>query len=93
MSQKKTIKFGKYSIPMPRSVFWRIVLGTLLCFGGLLWFLPLLGLWMIPLGLMVLSVDLAIARRWRRRMEVQGLPVARRWRAYFKAWWRKAAAR
>ena len=76
---------------MPRSVFWRIVLGTLLCFGGLLWFLPFLGLWMIPLGLMVLSVDVAIARRWRRKMEVHGLPVARNWRDRLRDWWCKAS--
>ncbi len=44
---------------------------TILMFGGLLWFLPVLGIWMIPLGLLVLSVDIAIIRRWRRRGEVK----------------------
>ena len=54
---------------MPASRFWRIVLGVLLCIGGLFGFLPILGFWMIPLGLIVLSVDLAPARRLRRRIE------------------------
>lgn len=41
----------------------RISAGLLLLLGGTLWFLPILGLWMIPLGLLVLSVDFPWARR------------------------------
>ncbi|MBB2674881.1 UNVERIFIED_ORG: hypothetical protein GGE53_001390 [Rhizobium etli] len=37
---------------------------------GFLGFLPILGFWMIPLGLLVLSHDLPIARRLRRRLAV-----------------------
>lgn len=48
----------------------RLVTGMLLIVGGLLGFLPVLGFWMVPLGLVVLSVDLAPARRLRRRLEV-----------------------
>jgi len=33
-------------------------------------FLPVLGFWMIPLGLLVLSVDLPAVRRWRRQFTV-----------------------
>jgi hypothetical protein len=33
-------------------------------------FLPILGFWMIPLGLMVLSIDLPRVRRARRRAVV-----------------------
>ena len=44
--------------------------------GGTLGFLPVLGFWMIPLGLLVLSQDLPVVRRWRRnfvvRMERRG---------------------
>jgi hypothetical protein len=29
-----------------------------------------LGFWMIPLGLLVLSVDIPIVRRWRRQLAV-----------------------
>src|SRR5262245_45423378 len=65
----RRIAFGRFSVAIPASRFWRIVLGVLLCIGGLLGFLPILGFWMIPLGLIVLSVDLAPARRLRRRIE------------------------
>lgn len=36
----------------------RVPLGLLLILGGMLWFLPILGLWMIPLGLLLLAVDI-----------------------------------
>lgn len=55
---------------MPRSRFVRIVIGLLLVCGGLLGFLPVLGFWMIPLGVVVLSYEFAMVRRWRRRSEV-----------------------
>ncbi|WP_274630642.1 hypothetical protein [Arvimicrobium flavum] len=48
----------------------RISIGVLLVFCGLLGFLPVLGFWMIPLGLLVLSHDFALVRRWRRRLAV-----------------------
>ena len=54
----------------------RVGIGGLLVVGGLLGFLPVLGFWMIPLGLLVLSYDLPAVRRWRRRFEVTWL---RRW--------------
>ena len=55
---------------MPRSRIVRLAIGIGLIVGGTLGFLPVLGFWMIPLGLLVLSIDLAIVRRARRRMEV-----------------------
>ena len=55
---------------LPRSRAARITIGTLLVLGGCLGFLPVLGFWMIPLGLFILSYDFATVRRWRRRMEV-----------------------
>ncbi|HJM91776.1 MAG: hypothetical protein QGG19_10445 [Alphaproteobacteria bacterium] len=55
----------------------RLCVGVLLLFGGILGFLPILGFWMFPLGLLVLSYDLPTVRRWRRRLEVKWL---RRWR-------------
>ncbi|GHA12407.1 hypothetical protein GCM10007989_03570 [Devosia pacifica] len=36
----------------------RIPLGILLVVGGMLSFLPVLGVWMLPLGLLLLAVDL-----------------------------------
>ena len=48
----------------------RLALGFALIVGGLLGFLPILGFWMLPLGLVVLSVDVPVVRRYRRRLEL-----------------------
>lgn len=58
--------FGK-AIPLPRSRGLRVAIGFALCFLGLLGFLPVLGFWMIPLGILVLSYEFAVVRRFRRR--------------------------
>jgi hypothetical protein len=60
---KRRLSFGSFSIPVPESRPLRIGLGILLCLGGFLWFLPVLGLWMLPLGLLVLSIDIPVVRR------------------------------
>ncbi|MGV1015522.1 MAG: hypothetical protein ACOYB4_11180 [Methyloceanibacter sp.] len=64
------IKFFDRDWHLPKSKPIRIGLGIVLIGGGLLGFLPVLGFWMIPLGLLVLSVDLPIVRRWRRQLTV-----------------------
>jgi len=63
------IRFGSRTIWLPRSKFKRILLGSGLVLGGLLSFLPILGLWMLPLGIMVLSVDIHLLRCARRRFD------------------------
>lgn len=70
MTKKHTIRLGKYRLPLPGSWILRVCIGVVLILGGFLGFLPVLGFWMVPLGLVVLSIDLPIARRWRRRIEV-----------------------
>lgn len=55
---------------LPKSRLLRIIIGILLIIGGFLGFLPILGFWMIPLGFIVLSVDLHWVRKKRRRIEV-----------------------
>ena len=57
-------------MPVPGSRIARIILGLVLVLGGIFSVLPVLGLWMIPLGLVVLSVDFASVRRGRRRAEL-----------------------
>ncbi len=47
-----------------------MTLGVLLLIGGMFGFLPILGFWMVPLGLLLLSVDLPPVRRMRRRADV-----------------------
>lgn len=54
----------------PKTRLGRFLLGWALIAGGLLGFLPILGFWMLPLGLLVLSADYPVARRWRRRLQV-----------------------
>src|SRR6185295_1543872 len=49
----------------------RIAMGIALIIGGFLGFLPILGFWMIPLGVMVLSIDFHPVRRFRRLFEVR----------------------
>lgn len=50
---------------VPRGM--RLFLGILLIIGGILGFLPILGFWMIPLGVMVAAMDIRLYRRWRSR--------------------------
>jgi purine-cytosine permease-like protein len=64
------IRLGKWSVPLPRSAALRIAMGVLLILCGFVGFLPILGFWMVPVGVVVLSIDLPIARRLRRKVEV-----------------------
>jgi len=61
--------FGR-KMRIPRSRRMRIASGSALIAGGFLGFLPVLGFWMIPTGLLVLSYDIPAVRRWRRRAAV-----------------------
>lgn len=64
---------------MPPAARW--VIGGLLILSGMLWFLPVLGLWMIPLGLLVLAPDF----KWARRGYLAVMVWLRRWRDRRKA--------
>ena len=64
------VRFGSRTIRIPGPPFLRIGVGILLILGGMVGFLPILGFWMLPLGVLVLSVDLHPVRRVRRRIEV-----------------------
>ena len=66
---RKISIFGK-QVAMPRSRLLRIVIGVALIFFGILGFLPILGFWMAPLGILVLSYEFAAVRRFRRRISV-----------------------
>jgi hypothetical protein len=59
------------NLPKPASKLGRTVLGGALVLGGMLGFLPVLGFWMIPLGLIILSQDFAPVRRLRRKCSVR----------------------
>jgi hypothetical protein len=62
------LHLGIIETPLPRSKTGRIVIGAGLVGGGVLGFLPILGFWMVPVGLLVLSQDLNFVRRGRRRI-------------------------
>ena len=64
------VRFAGREITLPRSRLLRLSLGVALICGGVLGFLPVVGFWMLPLGVLVLSFDLPFARRWRRRFVV-----------------------
>ena len=65
------IRLGSKEFRLPKSQIARIIIGVLLVIGGILGFLPILGFWMIPLGLLVLSIDIPAVRRWRRKMTLK----------------------
>lgn len=44
----------------------RLLLGLALIVGGVLGFLPVLGFWMVPLGIMVAALDIRPLIRWLR---------------------------
>jgi hypothetical protein len=46
---------------------WRVTMGVFFLLGGALWFLPVVGIWMLPLGIVVLAFDVPIVRRALRR--------------------------
>ena len=52
----------------PSSRWVRIPTGVLLMGGGILSILPFLGIWMLPLGLLLLAEDLPPVRRVRDRV-------------------------
>ncbi len=65
------IRLGSKEFKLPKSQLARMTIGVLLIIGGILGFLPILGFWMIPLGLLVLSHDLPSVRRWRRNLTLK----------------------
>ena len=46
----------------PRAVWVRVPAGIVLTGGGIFSFLPVLGIWMLPLGLALLAIDVPVMR-------------------------------
>lgn len=72
-------------IRRPRMHLVRIPLALLLILGGVFSFLPVLGVWMLPLGLGVLAVDLPPLRRPVGNLLVRG----QRWLSVLRRRWRR----
>jgi UPF0716 family protein affecting phage T7 exclusion len=66
----KKIHFAGRDFHLPAAQWLRVVIGLIFIVGGLLGFMPILGFWMIPVGLLILSVDIPMVRRWRRQLTV-----------------------
>lgn len=60
-----------------RSPWARRGLAVAFIAGSLLWFLPVLGIWMLPVGLALLSDDVGWMRRLRRRLHARLLAWSR----------------
>lgn len=89
---ERMIPSAKSTITGLRNKRWRIVrlpLALILIVGGVLSILPVLGIWMLPLGLLLLAIDLPFLRgpisvlliRTRRFLHTR----SRRWRDWRSA--------
>jgi hypothetical protein len=67
---------GVQRLRAPGARIVRVPSGVLLVVGGVFGFLPVLGFWMLPLGLLLLALDVPVLRRPSGRALVWG---ERRW--------------
>ena len=75
-------------IRKPHTRIVRIPLSLVLILGGVFSFLPVLGLWMLPLGLLILALDVPPLRRPIANAVVRG----QRWLAKLRRRWRDRRA-
>ncbi|HEY7638747.1 MAG TPA: hypothetical protein VH814_03400 [Steroidobacteraceae bacterium] len=72
-----------YWVRHPAARRYRLPLGILCVLGGLLWFLPVLGLWLLPIGLLLIAQDVRRLRwpvaRLMFWLEHQWLALRQRW--------------
>ena len=68
---KRQIQIGPWHLSVPGTPLGRQAMGIALVIGGILGFLPVLGFWMLPLGLVILSIDLPSLRKYRRKWEIK----------------------
>jgi hypothetical protein len=68
----------------PQARLVRIPLGILCILGSFLWFLPVLGLWFLPLGLLLIAQDVPFLRRPVGRMTLYLLGQWTRLRTWWK---------
>lgn len=69
-------------IRRPEARWIRIPLGFLLIIGGIFSFLPVLGIWMLPLGLLLLALDLVFLQGPVNNAIVRG---TRKWTTWRRA--------
>jgi hypothetical protein len=64
----------------------RFPVALLLIVGGLFAFLPVLGFWMLPLGLLLLAVDLPVLRGPISVAIIRSRRATKRWLRRWRAW-------
>lgn len=67
----------------------RFPLALILIAGGVFSFLPLLGIWMLPLGLLLLAVDLPVLRGPISVLIIRARRRVKRWTHRWRHWRRK----
>jgi hypothetical protein len=72
----------------PNMALIRVPVGFLLILGGVFSFLPILGAWMLPLGLLVLAIDIPPLKK----PVGDGIVRLQRWISLTRRKWRKKAA-
>jgi len=71
VKMRQTYRWGEQNIPPGL----RSIAGLLLIVGGIFGFLPVLGFWMIPLGAVLLALDIPpLRRRLRKRLDRMARP-------------------
>lgn len=80
-----SVRLGSKRIQLPGNRLARMAIGVMLILGGMVGFLPILGFWMVPLGLLVLSVDIPAVRRLNRRLTVWAVRTWNNWRGRGKS--------
>lgn len=68
----------------PRARWVRVPIGLLFMFGGFFAFLPVLGFWMLPLGLLLLAIDIPLLKAPMNRLMIWTERKVQVWRR----WWR-----
>ncbi len=81
IEQRAPGKLGRVfaALRRPSMAFVRIPLGVILVIGGVFSILPFLGLWMLPIGLLLLAIDLPFLRGPINRV---ALWVERKWNVW-----------
>ena len=69
----RVLKFGQDKLPPGI----RSIVGLLCMVGGVFGFLPVLGFWMLPLGVALIGLDISPARKhiqiWMEKLRIQSI--------------------
>ncbi|MFV3075747.1 hypothetical protein [Niveispirillum fermenti] len=69
----------------PKVRYIRLFIGFLLILASFFWFLPVIGLELLPIGLLIIAIDVPFLQKPIASFVMWGL---RKWAA-LRAWWRR----